>query len=235
LGKNEFNSRKPLMLLAKNLVGECWRFLKNSSFEAKAKTYSSGVYNRNERKTVRHQYATCFLNVSRHGCLALYTVVKPKFYVEQYLPKLFDFFAVNSIAISKHNYVPFYFVYILLTNKKYSGIYKDRTIHLITSFDRDRKAAIEKTLFSFGVKAITWSKISQDKSLFDVLDVHGIPPKVELIFVGAGVGKVNIFNQLAHVTVPVIDAGYVFETWQNPALNSQRDYCSVSEKEVISS
>jgi hypothetical protein len=45
--------------------------------------------------------------------------------------------------------------------------------------------------------------------------------------VGAGVGKVNIFNQLKGFPAVVVDAGYIFEIWQNPRLAEERDYCEV--------
>ena len=48
---------------------------------------------------------------------------------------------------------------------------------------------------------------------------------MDIIFVGAGIGKVHIFNQLKNIQAVIIDAGYIFETWENPALVNERDYC----------
>ena len=225
LGKNEFNVRKPILVLLRNLLGELLRKLSGKNFEARSRTYTSGVYSRSERAQVRASYAECFKHVAKSGILALYTIIKPGFYTEQYLPKLFDFFKTNGILLDSSNYIPFYFVYIILTNKRYSKIYQNKSVHLITSFNNARKRSIEKSLFSQGVRSISWTNISKDKSLFDVIDIDSIDKSADLVFVGAGVGKVNIFNQLKKFSAVVIDAGYIFEIWQNPELEAERDYC----------
>jgi len=234
LGKNEFNLRKPTKVLLRNLIGELVRKIFKQKFEARSKTYTSGVYDTSELGHVKSKYSKCLKHVSANGVLALYTVIKPDFYTEHYLPKLWNFFEEQSIKLNSKNYIPFYFIYIILTNKKYSEIYQDRHVHLITSFDEFRKLKINKSLISLGVKRITWTKLSRDKSLFDTLDVDAIPSDVDIIFVGAGVGKVNIFNQLCSLSVPIIDAGYIFETWQEPHLAHERDYCLPHEEFVSS-
>jgi len=225
LEKNEFNLRKPIKVLLRNLVGELVRKIFKQKFEARSKTYTSGVYDASDLVHIKSQYSKCLKHVSANGVLALYTVIKPDFYTEQYLPKLWGFFEEQSIKLNSGNYIPFYFIYIILTNKKYSEIYHGRHVHLITSFDESRKRKINKSLISLGVKRITWTKLSRDKSLFDTLDVDAIPSDVDIVFVGAGVGKVNIFNQLYSLSVPIIDAGYIFETWQESHLAHERDYC----------
>ena len=225
LGKDEFNLRKPVLLLLRNLGGEIMRTLLRRKFEAKSRTYTSGVYSHLEKSEVREKYTECLKYISQNGILALYTIIKPNFYIEQYLPKLFRFFSRSDIHVDSLNYIPFYFVYIILTNERYSEIYHNKCVHLITSFDDARKRSIEQTLISLGVKSVTWTSISRDKSLFDVIDMESIDKNNDLIFIGAGVGKVNIFNQLKDFPAVVIDAGYIFETWQDSQLVYERDYC----------
>ena len=225
LGKNEFNLRKPFHKLVVHLIRQLFEKILKPKFEAKSRTYTSGVYNHSDRYNVKNQYSECLKYISEKGVLALYTTIKPGFYTEQYLASLFSFFERESININENNYIPFYFIYIILTNKKYSNIYKDKDIHLITSFDNERKIKIEKTLKSFGDKSVTWTKISRDRSLFDIIDLGGISKNVDVVFIGAGIGKVNIFNQLKKIPAIIIDAGYIFETWENPALVKERDYC----------
>ncbi len=225
LGKNEFNLRKPIFLLLKNILGELYRKLVGVKFEAKSRTYTSGIYSFSDRENVKEQYAECLRHISNNGILALYTIIKPKFYTEQYLPKLFSFFDSEDIHVNKDNYIPFYFIYIILSNAKYSFLYKDKNIHLITSFDSKRRISIESTMKSLGVKSVSWTQISRDRSLFDKIDVNKIRNDIDIIFVGAGIGKVNIFNQLKNTQALIIDAGYIFETWENPDLKKERDYC----------
>jgi hypothetical protein len=225
LGKNEFNLRKPFHKLVFHLIRQLFERVFKPKFEAKSRTYTSGVYSHSDRYNVKNQYSECLKYISEKGILALYTIIKPEFYTEQYLTSLFSFFEKKNININKNNYIPFYFIYIILTNKKYSNIYKDKDIHLITSFDNERKIKIEQTLKSFGAKSVSWTKISRDRSLFDIIDLDGISKNVDVVFIGAGIGKVNIFNQLKKIPAIIIDAGYIFETWENPALVKQRDYC----------
>ncbi len=227
LGKNEFNLRKPFYKLVIHLIKQLFEKIFKPKFEAKSRTYTSGVYNHSDRYNVKNQYSECLKYISEEGVLALYTTIKPGFYTEQYLISLFSFFEKKNININENNYIPFYFIYIILTNKKYSNIYKDKDIHLITSFDNERKRKIEQTLKSFGAKSVTWTKISRDRSLFDIVDLDGISKNVDVVFIGAGIGKVNIFNQLKKFPAIIIDAGYIFETWENPDLIKERDYCKV--------
>jgi hypothetical protein len=227
LGTNEFNIRKPFHKLVYHLIKQYLDKIFKPSFEARSRTYTSGVYSHSDKRSVKEQYAECLKHVSEDGVLAIYTIVKPKFYSEQYLSRLFSFLDKLNIELNNKNYIPFYFIYIILTNPKYSKIYKDKNVHLITSFDDERKSKIERTLKSLGVKSITWTKISRDRSLFDTVNANDINQNVDIIFVGAGIGKVNIFNQLKGIKTLIIDAGYIFETWQNPALTKERDYCKV--------
>jgi hypothetical protein len=227
LGKNEFNLRKPFHKLIIHLIRQLFEKIFKPKFEAKSRTYTSGVYSYFDRYNVKRQYSECLKYISEEGVLALYTTIKPGFYTEQYLPSLFSFFEKQNINVSENNYIPFYFIYIILTNNKYSNIYKDKDIHLITSFDSERKAKIEYTLRNLGVKSVTWTKISRDSSLFDIINVGDISKNVDVVFVGAGIGKVNIFNQLRGIPAIIIDAGYIFETWQDPTLVKERDYCEV--------
>lgn len=231
LGKNEFNTRKPVFLLIRNILGELYRKLRRVNFEARSRTYTSGVYSKNDLANVREIYSKCLRFISERGMMAIYTIIKPKFYTEHYIPKLIRFFDENNIELNNSNYVPFYFIYIILTNKRYSHIYNAKNIHLITSFDEERKRKIEKTLYSLNVKNVSWTKISKDRSLFNEINKNMIPKDIDIIFIGAGVGKVNIFNQLKGIPCLVIDAGYIFETWQNPSLCDERDYCKTHNDE----
>ncbi len=227
LGKNEVNFRKPIHKLVFHIIKQYLEKFMKKEFVAKSRTYSSGVYSQSDMKSVKQQYLQCLRYISDNGVLAIYSVIKPGFFSEQYIPDLLKYFARGNIKLKSSNFYPFYFVYIILTNPRFSGVYYKKHVHLITSFDSDRKAKIENSLRSLGVSKITWTKISQSRSLFDKIDVKTIERDVDLIFIGAGVGKVNIFNQLKDFPATIIDAGYIFETWQNRNLVKERDYCEV--------
>ena len=226
LGSNELNFRKPKIKLVYHIFKQYYEKLFNKRFEAKSKTYTSGRYDIKKSKIdIIKKYSISLQNISKKGILAIYTIIKPGFYSEQYLPKLEQFFQKNKININIENYVPFYFVYILLTNKRYRAVYENKNVHLITSFNQKSKIKIEKTLKSFNVKEITWTRISEDNSLYDLIETKKINKNVDVVFVGGGLGKVNIFNQLDNFPALIIDAGYIFETWKEPILVKERNYC----------
>ena len=160
LGTNELNFRKSKIKLVYHIFKQYYEKLFNKRFEAKSRTYTSGRYDIKKSKIdIIKKYSISLQNISKKGILAIYTIIKPGFYSEQYLPKLEQFFQKNNIEVNTNNYVPFYFVYILLTNKRYKSIYENKNIHLISSFDKIRKTKIEKTLKSYSVKKITWTKV----------------------------------------------------------------------------
>ena len=230
LGTNELNFRKPKIKLVYHIFKQYYEKLFNKRFEAKSRTYTSGRYDIKKSKIdIIKKYSISLQNISKKGILAIYTIIKPDFYTEQYLPKLEEFFKNNNINLNSDNYVPFYFVYILLTNKRYKAIYENKNIHLITYYDEIKKTKIEKTLKSFNINEITWTKISEDNSLNDIISTKKIKNNVDIIFVGGGLGKVNIFNQLDDFPALIIDAGYIFETWKHPELIKERDYCKSND------
>ena len=226
LGTNELNFRKPKIKLVYHMFKQYYEKLFQKRFEAKSRTYTSGRYDINKSKSdIIKKYSISLQNISEKGILAIYTIIKPGFYSEQYLPKLEQFFQKSNIEINTKNYIPFYFVYIILTNKKYISLYENKNIHLITSYDESRKSKIENTLKSYNIKKITWTRISRDNSLNDIIDINKLNSNIDIIFIGGGLGKVNIFNQLNDFPALIIDAGYIFETWQNPILTTERNYC----------
>ena len=230
LGTNELNFRKPFVKLIYHMLKQYYEKFFSKNFEAKSRTYTSGRYNINEIKpAIIHKYSIALKQISRKGIIAIYTIIKPGFYSEQYLPKLESFLLKNNINLSETNYIPFYFVYILLTNKRFRKFYTGKNIHLITSYNDERKIKIEKSLKSYKVGDISWTKISPDNSLNDKIDKNKINNNTDIIFVGGGLGKVNIFNQLNNFPCLIIDAGYIFETWQNPKLVVERDYCKTHD------
>lgn len=237
LGTNELNFRKPKIKLVYHIFNQYYEKLFNKRFEVKSRTYTSiygtGFARSNDVKKSKidiiKKYSISLQNISKKGILAIYTIIKPEFYTEQYMPNLEQFFQKNNININIENYVPFYFVYILLTNKKYKSIYENKNVHLITSFDKTSKSKIEKTLKLYNVKNITWTRLSEDNVLYDLIDIKKINKNVDVVFVGGGLGKANIFNQLDNFPALIIDAGYIFETWKEPILVKERNYCKTHD------
>jgi hypothetical protein len=58
-----------------------------------------------------------------------------------------------------------------------------------------------------------------------VLDIK-LEGDIDLILIGAGVGKLFHFEYLSKFNVPCIDIGYIFQTWLDPSCESDRAFCS---------
>ena len=188
---------------------------------------SSGLYSKKELKVLRHLTSNVLKEVSNNGTLALHLTYSDKPFQEKFHKDLFAFFRKIDVNMHSENYVHFYFIYALLTHPDNRiSIFNGSNLMLINSFDELKKNKIEKTLVSYGCKKIEWVNISAKRSFYDKLPENLIFTGVDMIFVGAGVGKFNIFNQLSKIklNIPIVDVGVLFEYWANLDLNNIRPY-----------
>ena len=83
------------------------------------------------------------------------------------------------------------------------------------------KQAKEKSiidgLYREGASKAFWEPISKIDPFFDKIDVSKYENNIDIVYLGAGIGKFNILTQLSKLSVPVIDSGFVFEVWSDPA------------------
>jgi hypothetical protein len=174
---------------------------------------SSGNYSRIEVKKVKESYVKYLKKIAENGTLALHLTYSVNPFQEQYHYPLQQWLNRNQIPLHAGNYVPFYFVYALLRGSQKKRLLKSRKILIVHSATGDKKERIKKTLIRENVSEIFWLSISPDRSLFDTIDINAYIGNVDLVLVGAGIGKANILVQLEKLKVPCIDAGYVFEVW----------------------
>ena len=187
-----------------------------SKFEAKTKgIYTSGIYSRNEINIIKKSTIENLRFISENGIVAFHLTYTHLPFQEYYHKPLSLFLEKNNIKIDEFNYYPFYFVYALLRGSFVNKILKDRSILIVHGADFDKKNTIINTLRKIGVKEIYWHSISSSHSLFDKVILKPEYYNVELVLVGAGIGKFNIFPQLRELNRPCIDAGFVFEAWAN--------------------
>ena len=85
-----------------------------------------------------------------------------------------------------------------------------------------RKKSIIDGLYREGASKVFWEPISKNRSLFDKIDVSKYENNIDIVYLGAGIGKFNILTQLSKLSVPVIDSGFVFEVWSDPASKKER-------------
>ncbi|MCX7113656.1 MAG: hypothetical protein NTX45_26945 [Proteobacteria bacterium] len=233
LGQQPWYMLGPVSKRLRHWVGYLYRKLFTRRF--KAATWvgvSSGDYSHREIQEFRNRYTELLLQIAGKGMLAMHLSYGQFPFQEQFFPALKKWLDRNGLVLTYENYTPFYFVYALLTGPKRHALFQGRRVLLVNGADREKQQRIEQSLFREGVSSVDWCPISRDRSFYDQIDTTPWQNKVDLVLVGAGVGKPNILLQLQPLNVPVIDAGFVFEVWADPDRRWHRPVC-VPDDEYI--
>ena len=82
---------------------------------------------------------------------------------------------------------------------------------ILHSATGEKQKNIIKSLYKENVSSVIWHEISSDRSMFDKIELKEKYFEADIAFIGAGVGKFNIFSQLEDLKIPCIDIGFVFE------------------------
>jgi hypothetical protein len=174
---------------------------------------SSGKYDKRDIELHKNEILNNLKKISDYGILALHLTYSNRAFQEMYHFSLAKLFKKNSIDLTSKNYYPFYFVYALLSGSTREKLFNNRNVLVIHSADGEKKLRITNRLNDFGVKQLFWREISTNKSMFDKLPYKDYGVKIDLILIGAGLGKINIIPQLEPYDTLCIDAGFVFEVW----------------------
>lgn len=191
-------------------------------------TVSSGQYSEEEWGQARRSYGRLVGTISRRGYLAMHLSFGNVPFQEPYFPALKRWLHSEGIELRVDNYVPFYFVYALLSGPRRRDLFRGRRVGLVNSANAEKRRRIEESLRREGVSEVVWCSISPDRSFLERIDTSPLQGKVDLCLVGAGVGKPNIILQLEGLGVPCIDAGFMFEVWADPSLARSRPFCGPS-------
>lgn len=186
--------------------------------------YNSGKYSAQEWKNTRTRFETGVEFLSRTGTLAIHLSYGNTPFQERYFPAFGDWLASKHIQLNLSNYVPFYYVYALLTGPDRKKVLRGRILVINGAVGR-KKDRIIASLIEEGASEVIWHPISESRSMFDTISSKEYAGKVDIAIIGAGIGKLNIFPQLQELKVPCIDAGYVFEVWDNRLNSKSRSFC----------
>jgi hypothetical protein len=197
--------------------------------------YKSGSYTSRERKEFFNSYISSIRKISEIGILAMHFSWSDVPFTEGLWPSIKKIFDKGNIIMDENNYVPFYFVYALLSGSKSKIIFDNRNILVINGATGDKKRKIISNLQNRGVKNVFWRSVSEDRSLFDLIDLNNLDSQLDLVLVGAGVGKLNIINQLAPLNIPCIDIGFYFEILYNDRLKYERAMCATDDDLIANS
>jgi hypothetical protein len=188
--------------------------------------YHSGKLSQTELVEQRNLLPKIIKKIGEKGILALHLNYVNEPFAERYYPELANWLETNNIEISYKNYFPFYFVYASLVGPRRFDILRGRRVLIINGANGGKQLDIINNLKKNGVSEVYWCSISLTRSMYDVIDIKPYLGKIDLIFIGAGIGKPNIILQLEPLNVPCIDAGYVFEVWANPLNKYKRVWCA---------
>ena len=199
-------------------------FYKNTFNAATLPNVSSGNYKLEEIDKQRKNIIEKIRKISLKGVLALHLTYTKKPFQEHYHYPLKKWFVKNGIKLTNKNYYSFYFVYALLRGPFKRRILENQNILIFHSATGEKQKNIIKSLYKENVSSVIWHEISSDRSMFDKIKLKEKYFEADIAFIGAGVGKFNIFSQLEDLKIPCIDIGFVFEVWANEKNKFLRPY-----------
>ena len=192
------------------------KYIYKKSFNAATlPNVSSGNYKLDEIDEQRKNIVEKIREISLKGVLALHLTYPMKPFQEHYHYPLKKWFTKNGIKLTNENYYPFYFVYALLRGPSKNRILENKNVLILHSAKGEKRNKIIELLYKENVSNVIWHEISHNRSMFDKIDLKENYFEADIAFIGAGVGKFNIFAQLEDLKIPCIDIGFVFEVWYN--------------------
>lgn len=188
------------------------------------RTWHGENYSAREKRKLKRKYLNDLRLIADDGFLAPHLLKSEGRFCEEYNEDIVRYFSKHKIAFHKDNYIPFYFVYVFLSLKKFKEVlFRGKKVLIITSFnERKQKKNFEFELSKEGVTKIDFYEISPDKSMLETIDTSKLPPCVDVVLIGAGIGSANIINQIRHLKAICIDAGHALDCFSQPELRKER-------------
>ena len=189
----------------------------------KTKDFLSGTpensfesYTREEWARARRDYGTRVASISRKGVLAINLIEQGGFAREYWRPFM-DWLDAEGVVLTDENFTSFYFIYAMFLGPDAGAVVSGKRILVVTCPKDGTKApAIDGTLRRLGARSTVFAPISENKSMTDRI---AIPPRgtIDLVLIGAGVGALNILEQVEELEVPSIDVGFVLDCYWDAA------------------
>ena len=188
------------------------------------RTWHGENYSATEKRRLKRKYINDLQQIAKDGFLAPHLLLSEGKFCEEYNEPMVKYFHRHTIPFHKDNFFPFYFVYVILSLKKYKEkLFNGKNVLVLTSFnERKRKESFEAEFRKEGVANIYYYEISATKSMMEIIDPSKLPAKVDLVLIGAGIGSANILNQIKHLKAICIDAGHALDCFSSPQLRQER-------------
>jgi hypothetical protein len=206
-GKNPATAMKSWI---KHLLG--WR---KGTFLSGTPGYGYETYNTEEWEAAKKKYGERVSAIARRGILALNLVHQGGFAL-QYTKPFCDWLDAAQVELDDGNCYPFYFIYALFLGPAATDLLAGKRILVVTSDDDGLKMpGIRRSLLALGAISAELIKISRTQSLLDRITIPA-PGSVDMVLIAAGVGSINILEQLEPLNVPSIDVGFVLDCYADP-------------------
>jgi len=172
-------------------------------------------YTDKEWQRAKEGYGPRVRAIAEKGILAI-NFVHHLYFPEQYVAPMCDWLDEQRVPVTPANYAPFYLVYAFLLGQDVRLLLASRRVLVVTSDTTGDKApAIERNLRRLGAEAVVFRPISKSKSMFDRIDLRDVG-RIDLVLIGAGVGAVNVLEQVEPLDALSIDAGAVLDCYWLP-------------------
>lgn len=183
----------------------------------------SGLYTPEEWRALRPRYGEMVRAVSQKGALCLHFSFRKNQFAQQYFVPMVRWMKTNGIELDESNFFQKYFVYALLNGPERARILGRQRILVVTHSDDEKRGRITAGLQAEGAREVQFLQISKNRSMYDVLDLGSVNLPVDVVLVGAGIGKPNVLLQLEQTRTLCIDAGFVIECIAYPELRRSRE------------
>jgi len=217
----------PIAMRIRKVYGLITRKFVNAKSFSNANYSGSNVVSALEVKRIQESSIEGLRLIMEKGVLAAHLSLTIHPFQADYLLPLFSMLKKNEIDFTSKNLVPFYFIYPLVLSSYGDFFFQNRSVMIIHSATGDKKNRIIKAVEARSAKKVIWVSISHDRTFYDEVDIEGYVGKADIAFIGAGVAKLILIQQLTVLNIPVVDIGFVFEVWNNPDLSNERPFCKL--------
>lgn len=217
----------PIHIRIKKIIGLLKRkFINTKSFSNA--TYSGGNdVNTSEIEFIRISAISGVKLIMKEGVLAAHLSLTNKPFQADYLVPFFSTLEKNKIEINSRNIVPFYFIYPIVLSHYGDFLFENKSVMIIHSAKGEKKNKIINAVKARSASKVIWLSISHNNTFYDHLDVENYIGKADIAFIGAGVAKLLLMEQLSVLNIPIVDIGFAFEVWCNPTLSVERPFCKI--------
>ena len=185
-------------------------------------------YSCKEMIQVRSIFENQLRRLANDGVIAAALDTSPFF--EPYVHPFLNWLDAKAINLNESNYIHFYSVYVLLNGPDREKLLRDRHVLVINNLNPIRQESIRTRLLGLGVASVQFLSISRNKAMFEEIDLRQVVEPINVVLVGAGVGSVNILNQLKPLQAACLDVGFSLDILAQPERKWDRPFC-VSDDE----